>query len=254
MSTDSTHTHLHRAPIVEALVEFGVELAPGFDFAKNVSSLSAPFGEEYPGLKRLFSFEAGLQMEDEGLRLGDAAGRLAGHAYWSADQKQVAQIKLDSFAFNRLAPYEGLDAYSAEIRKCWAAYQQLLQPVSVRRIALRFINKIMLPLGGKNDLDLALYLVNGPKLAEPESFLLEGFLHQHLVVEQATGLKGRILLTIEPPSDGCIPLIFDIEVFKAELRVEPDAEQIWSILQDLRGLKNRLFLQNLTEKCLNLFH
>jgi uncharacterized protein (TIGR04255 family) len=49
-----------------------------------------------------------------------------------------------------------------------------------------------------------------------------------------------------------LPLIFDIDVFQAGL-FDAKSDEIWTILEGLRNLKNDIFFKSLTDKAKDLF-
>ena len=80
-----------------------------------------------------------------------------------------------------------------------------------------------------------------------------GFIHQHSAVETATGNRVNTVLMSQPKEDTKLPLIFDIEALR-NVQVEPtDWSAIEAIIASLRLLKNRVFADTLTERCLKLF-
>ena len=62
------------------------------------------------------------------------------------DERQLVQVRVQGFSFNRLAPYTSLDDYLPEIKRTWGLYVDLVKPVQVRQIRVRYINRILLPM------------------------------------------------------------------------------------------------------------
>lgn len=168
------------------------------------------------------------------------------------DEKQLVQVRAEGFSFNRLAPYTGLDDYLPEIERTWKMFIKLAAPVQIRTVRLRYINRMLLPVS-TNGVELQDYLKIGPRLPDETRFTLVGFLDQQAAVENATGNRVNIVLTGRPEENEQAPIIFDITAecpTKAEI-------QNWAWLldqiQSLRALKNHIFKNTLTEKCLSLF-
>ncbi len=169
------------------------------------------------------------------------------------DGKQLVQFRPNGYSFNRLAPYGSLDDYLPEIEETWGMFQDLAKPVLMRKIGMRMINRILLPMtDGK--LKFEDYLRVPPRLPEtgsPLSFL--GFLDQHMVIDPDTGNRANIVKTTEVPEDGGLPLILDIDVFHLFKTIPGEWSEIQGRLESLRDLKNRIFRNALTQQCLNLF-
>jgi len=117
---------------------------------------------------------------------------------------------------------------------------------------LRYINRIPVPLGS-GPVDLADYFSMGPGIPEEEGLTFVNFLNRYSLVEMKTGHQVNIILAAEGIGEQSLPVILDIEAV-GELAVEPtDWQAILVKIQALRELKNRIFLNTLTPKCLTLF-
>jgi uncharacterized protein (TIGR04255 family) len=168
------------------------------------------------------------------------------------DEKQLIQLRREGFSFNRLAPYDSLDTYLPEIERTWNIYREMIHPTGLRRIALRYINRLLLPLDGGN-LRLSDHLENAPQLPEGTNLAFTGFLHQHQAVEVGTGHKVAIIITSQANVNGELPIILDITTSK-DCRTDPSHwEDIRDIIFALRDLKNQVFKRSLTESCLNRY-
>ena len=123
----------------------------------------------------------------------------------------------------------------------------------VRKIGIRMINRIMLPMdGGK--LDFGHFLTVTPRLPDtgsPLGFL--GFLDQQMALDSETGNRANIVKTTELPQGDQLPMILDIDVFYPCEAAPADWQVIRDRLDSLRSLKNRIFRNTLTKQCLNLF-
>jgi uncharacterized protein (TIGR04255 family) len=78
------------------------------------------------------------------------------------------------FSFNRLAPYTTLDDYLPEIERAWLLYVDLVSPVQIRVIRLRYINRMLLPMPA-NQLDLDEFLEIGPRVPDEEKLVCLAF-------------------------------------------------------------------------------
>jgi uncharacterized protein (TIGR04255 family) len=162
------------------------------------------------------------------------------------------QVRTQGFSFNRLAPYSTLDDYLPEIERTWRLYVEVATPVVTRLVRLRYINRIPLPMeGGKIELDE--FLTIGPRLANEPKLNLTGFLVQQTAVETDSGHQVSLVLTAQAPDSGKLPVILDIGV-ASPLRTEPaDWSAIRQTVDSLRRLKNQIFMNTLTDRCIQLF-
>jgi uncharacterized protein (TIGR04255 family) len=172
-----------------------------------------------------------------------------GYFFWSADKRQAVQARLDGFSFSRLRPYESWNALHAEAQRLWELYVQVAQPLSVERVALRYINRIELP----TPLDLEEYLATYPELGDGCPQTLSD-LYMRLVAQQGA---ATVVITeaIDDSSvkPGSAAFILDIDVFQRVRFPPSDSSQLWSILAEIRKLKNDVFFNSITSKTAALF-
>jgi len=250
MST--THLKLAHAPIVEAVLDIDCDMPPGTDLAALQGAARDEFKSHYP--------KSRIQFLDEHILARTAAkpahfsSRRALQAlqFLHEDEKQLVQVRAQGFSFNRLAPYTSLDDYLPEIQRTWSIFIKLAAPVQVRFVRLRYINRLVIPLTDQR-MELVDYFKVSPRLPEEDKLVMVGFLHQHAALEPATGHHANMVLTSQPKVEGKLPVIFDIVVTAVENGAVEDWIRILSRIQSLRDLKNRIFRNTLTEKCLNLF-
>ena len=174
---------LKNAPIIEAVIEFHCELPPGQDRSGWETALNQRFVAEYPQCQAQHLQEVQFQVGIGGDVPAAKAVRQGVHGFrhLSADGKQLVQCRIDGFFFNRLSPYTSFDNYLPEALRCWDLYREVAEPVIVRQVCLRYINRLLLPLT-EGQLSLGKYLKNPPVMATPadgEPFSFVEFVHQH---------------------------------------------------------------------------
>jgi uncharacterized protein (TIGR04255 family) len=117
---------------------------------------------------------------------------------------------------------------------------------------LRYINRILIPMTA-NTIDLDEFLKIGPRLPDEDRLVLSGFLSQQAAVEKETGHQVNLVLTAQLPTKEKLPVIFDITVASLATVEPTDWSNILRLIRLLRLLKNRLFANTLTAKCIELF-
>jgi uncharacterized protein (TIGR04255 family) len=73
-------------------------------------------------------------------------GKTEGYIFHSKNENKIVQARLDGFTFNKLRAYEDWNKFHSEARELWELYDKIIKPISVDRIALRYINRIEIPL------------------------------------------------------------------------------------------------------------
>lgn len=249
---NAPHVKLLHPPIVEAVLDVDCDMAPAFDLATVEKTSREVFRDQYPKFRALF-----LEEHQIGQKAGQpiqfsAQHRLQALQFLKEDEKQLVQVRMQGFTFNRLAPYTSLDDYLPEIKRAWGLFASIAAPVQIRAVRLRYINRILLPLrnGG---VELEDYLKVGPRLPDEDRLRFAGFLNQYTAIEIESGHQVNIVLTSQPPENDGVPIIFDICVTSVKTAEPENWDWLLEKTQSLRDLKNRLFRNTLTEQCLNLF-
>lgn len=246
------HLSLARPPIVEAVLDIDCDMPSDFNVVSITDRAKAAFSDDYPlGKKGMIQQ---LQFGGVGAQpiAVSSAPTLQVLRFFQHDEKQLIQIRADGFSFNRLAPYPGMDMLKDELRRTWDEFVRLTKPLQVRTVRLRFINRIQLPLtNGKVDTDD--FLQCGPRLADEQRLVLVGWLNQNVVVDTRTNSLITTVMSLEPAVADAIPLIFDIRT-ERNVGLEPnDWLALDACIESLRDLKNMIFKNSLTAKCLALF-
>jgi uncharacterized protein (TIGR04255 family) len=234
------------------VLDIDCDLPPGFAVAALEDASYAQFRDHYPKRRTQFIQECKIEMKPDVPVSMSARPAIQAFQFAQEDERQLVQVRAEGFSFNRLSPYTSLDDYLPEIERTWRLYVDLVSPVQIRLIRLRYINRILVPLtAGMVDLDE--FLKVGPRLPDEETLLLSGFLSQQFAIEKHTGHQLNLVLTPQPRTDDKLPIILDITVGSGAVGDSTDWSNVLPTIQSLRSLKNRTFANTLTEKCIELF-
>jgi uncharacterized protein (TIGR04255 family) len=250
--TDEQFTHLPKAPITEAVVEIRTRPTTVFQESPVRSSLEATLnGYHYLDSPRLIRGQMRIgggqpvaqTLEDLGWK---------GVRFQTPDEKHVAQFNRDGFAFSRLEPYENWQRFSSEALRLWEIYKGLAEPAAFDRLGLRFVNRILLPVG---DRDFGNYIQPAPSAPGALDLPFSGFLHQDALAVPGHPYGITVIRTIQEPAASDISpiaLIFDIDVFTIP-GTALDSITISDRLEEMRWLKNKVFFGGVTDNALELF-
>lgn len=239
-------------PIVEAVIDIHCDYPPNFDLSECEQQAKEAFSKNYPQHRQVFFQEHKIQQgEGTSPELSIRKG-ISAHQFLQADSKQLVQVRVGGYSFNRLAPYTSLDDYLPEMENTWNLYVGVAHPVQVKAISLRYINRILLPLeSGAVDLDS--YFQIGPRIPDEETLAMTGFLNQYQLTEKSTGNQVSTVLTSQQIEGGRLPVILDNTVSARTSCLTGDWSTIRGAILELRNLKNHIFEKALTQKCLDLF-
>lgn len=238
------------APITEALLDIRVELPGGIDIAK-LESFHDNIRERFPEKRQRIAIAGRFELSPEGLTetlpVSDVPD---GYRFRSLTENKVVQARMDGFTFNKLKPYEKWQVFCSESKSLWDIYAKSFSPKKITRIALRYINRIEVPLPIK---DFKEYILTTPEVAPNLPQSLAHFFMQIVVPNQEIEASAIITETMEPPTESQrLPLILDIDVFKERIYVD-GKEEIWNDFEKLRVFKNDIFFNSITDKAKELF-
>ncbi len=242
---------LPNAPITEALIDIRIKVIEGFDVDRFLALHDAISGQ-YPDKKARHKWEGKLEFKKGAPPISDTAETVDGYIFTSTDGKQIFQARIDGFTFNRLKPYDKWETFRDEALRLWKLYKDFVSPEIVR-VALRFINKIDIPLSPETVFDFDDYLAAGPIVPKGLPQGISSFLTRMVINDPGLDAAAIITQAFEQLVDPkFVPIIFDIDVFKQESK-GINEEEAWKILEKLRDFKNKIFFASITDKTKELF-
>jgi uncharacterized protein (TIGR04255 family) len=240
-------THYEKAPIAEALIDIqfkGPETTP-----VELLELQSREGASYPERKPLFfaavRFEGTQVDQPPGITTHPSTQR--GWAFLTADKLQLWQVRVDGFTFSRLAPYQSWPPFRDEALRLWQISKTVCKPESVTRVAVRYINRLELPLPLKDFKD---YLLTVPEVSPHLPQGLSNYFMQLQIPQE--DIKAMLVLNqqlvtpnLDPPPR-TVSVILDIDLFRAQ-ELPQDEHGLWSFLQELHDKKNEIFEACITD-------
>lgn len=254
MLSEPPALRLDRAPIIEAVVDFHCDLPPALHRGQFHSSAQKAFVEAYPEFRTSVIHEQELAVQPGKQPKSSTRQTVRGYQSIARDKKQLVQSRFDGFSFHRLSPYTTLDDYLLEIQRCWEIYVQFAQVVVVKKIALRYINRLELPLTD-GTVSIGAFLSNGPVMprVNQSDMRLTGFMHQHRMMDAVSKNEANVILAAQPSQPTVLPIILDVDVSRA-VRLSPSNwAEFLPLIASLRSLKNDIFRHTLTPQCLRSY-
>jgi uncharacterized protein (TIGR04255 family) len=177
-----------------------------------------------------------------------SAQRQIGYRFSSKDGRHIAQATTDEFLFSRLHPYTSWKEFKSEAQRIWEPYRDLVSPVSIKRVGLRFINRLSFP----NPCDYDNYLKSPPVVPEGLPQSVSGFLTQVMMEDPQNKVSSALIQVSHPSVDPDFSeVILDISSSK-QGDFDLDEKKIWSMFDLLRDTKNCIFFNSITEKTLKM--
>ena len=199
-----------KAPITQALIDIQVYSGHLPDLAA-LASPPPEIAADYPGILPVFTGNATISMNP-----GDATKFEAKQIGYSrsgkTEHKYALQARLDGLTVSRLAPYETWEQLRDEFLRVWEWYAAIVQPDSITRLAVRYSNRLDLPLPFRDFKD---YLCTTPEIGGDLPAGLSGFIMQlQIPMPDLTGMVVLNEAIVPPARDGVASIMLDIDVFQ----------------------------------------
>lgn len=241
---------LSKPPIQEALIDL-VIAGPALEKA-DIQAIAAEVSGEGWVEQQIDTFEAEFNSggPDGQMHFRTKPTSFEGFSVSSPDSTRVFQVRGDRLTASHVRSYESWESLEADAARLLEAFTRRAGPVTIGRMAARFINSVAIP--DQFDGDWSLMLTRPPEAPEgvygvsPKSFFL-----RQVLSGLAGGLTANLAIgtgTTEPTSDQTL-LLVDVDVFK--MCSEPATfAQVQGQLTEIRRAKNALFFGSLHEAAL----
>lgn len=174
----------------------------------------------------------------------------------SEDQRGIIQLRLDGFTHNRTKPdpydvWPGWSSMREEARQAWEMYADALQLTEITRLAVRYINQIVIP---DSPVELYDYFSAPPKIPSdfPYQDMLDFSSSVTIKVPKYNALAVVKHYPLPQVYPGAVVVALDIDVFRPG-KVLLESFSIWETLDQLRELKNTIFEASLLHRTKELF-
>jgi len=248
------YTTFPKPPITEAIFDIKIDVLEKHKL-DDLLFLHDKIKAKYPIKDEKFQWQTGFEVKP-GLapKISQHSGELLGYLFRSSDKKNIVQSRLDGYTFNILN-YNNWNSFQSEAKENWKLYCEIAKPKKITRLALRYINKIYIPMPIVN---LEEYIITLPKVANKlEEYKWSNYLMKVEIENLNIKAKAIIAQTLEEiiyvNNQQFLPLIFDIDVFRID-NIDTNSDIVWQIFKELRLFKNEVFFESITEKTKELFY
>jgi uncharacterized protein (TIGR04255 family) len=233
--------HLSKAPIREAVFDIGVEPCPDVT-ADAFDAFAEKVQREFPDSKPIRTVQAEFDVGGEAPGVRSKPPQTLGTICWNELKTRAVQARLDGFTVNHVQGYESWDVLRAQAHRLWTDYVAIGRPRKVIRCALRYINRLELPVL----VDMSANLLTRPEVAAELPQLVDDFF-MRVLVPFPNGMKASITQASEPMAEDDAKvrgLILDINAFSTRMFNVSD-DSLWEEFDALRTIKNQCFFSSL---------
>lgn len=238
---------LTKAPIREALIDFRAtsEVPPTPD---SFASYSRMLGGEFEEQKPIWSSQWKVELQSSGIEMEKPVSEIIGARLSSKTGNIVIQVQSNGVSTSVLQPYQNWEHLLSMFKRAWEAYREVFRPISVTRIASRYINEFLVP---RQSSQIGDWLRAPPRLPSAIGFDVQSEFSRHELVDLPTECTVLLSRAISLQG-GNWSVILDIDAIR-QRELAPNDEAIWKSLDGLRDLKNRAFFGLLTKQAVDHF-
>ena len=241
--------NLTNSPILEAVIHWEAHSSKPLEQILLKEELTKRL-PEYPIIKPQYGIEARIGWTPDDTSQFSQRTQWDGFRLEDSPTNYVAQFTHTGIAFSRVKSYESWENFKTEALRVWDVFVELAEPKTIRRLGVRFINRILL----KQDESISTYLTSEPYRLSGLEISPKSFFYQDTYLVSNYPYQINLVRTIQPEQSGAgseKALIVDIDVFTNE--VSSIRENLNQQLAEMRWLKNKIFFSNITETALNNF-
>jgi len=242
------HKQYKNPPIVEAVCEF--QFIPGQPWDITIPGIIyEKIKDRFPEKKQQMGIELGIKPREAQLesKIEMLPARMQ---FLRSDKKALIQVGLDLLVVNHLIPYPRWENFKPIILENFKVYLQVAKPSGIRRIGLRYINKIDFE---SSEVELESYFKFYPKLASDLPQVYETFIARvEIPYEEGRDRLILSLATAVPEKPGIVSIILDLDYAMVKPKTVPlDDIETW--IEKAHTKLESAFEACITDKCRKLF-
>lgn len=247
LTTKSTRERFKNPPIVEAIIAVTIQPLPESALAtlENLSTTVATFGYSFETKMTQHALEFAIE---KGVSRASNRDEVKGYQFFSADRTFAFQILRTGLIFSQLGHYESWELFTAEARKIWDVYLAAIGEVSIAQYAVRYINKIYVPLGEPTENYINLHISVPPDLPQA---IFDPYLRLTFRLDDPTGMLTHQQGILPSEKEGFASILLDNDFSFPASDLIP--EDLWPAIDSVRDIKDHYFFNMLTDKMKETF-
>lgn len=237
------HETLVNAPIVEAVVDLRVELAPDSIEADVLAAIEGEFAEFSQKQNQLH-----YHLDPDA---ATSVVSIASVLLQAQGEPVMVNGGPRGFAASQMRPYGDWSSFRDSVRRLWERYRRVVRPVRCVRLGLRYVNKI--DIAPDEEVGQVLtWIPVAPPLLAPDGFLTATTSFVAPFADRDAAVKVILHLPQRRDVDSGAQVLLDIDAFR-QTSLGADDEAIWEGLEVLRGIKNEVFFGSITNRARERF-
>ncbi|MCY4613112.1 MAG: TIGR04255 family protein [Nitrospira sp.] len=242
-----------RPPVREAIIDIQIDALPE-EVLPKLKECGTEFESLYPKTETQYLGMISMKFSDADMT-SEQNKQIRGYIFKSSDENRWVQLRRDGFTFNLLkqdpmAEWPGWQVLREEAERVWDKYVRATGTVEIKRLAVRYINQLVIPEG---EIELPDYFTEPPRIPDG---LPQRLNHYFSRIEVNNPDPNALVIITQAPAPNRYQsqptFTLDIDVIR-ERRMPLDSFDLWRTLDRFRGLKNTVFEASLHPKAKTLF-
>lgn len=253
MASQPTVPSYSHPPVREAIIDIQID-ALSEELLPKLKDCGTELETLYPKSETQYLGTISMQFSDADMTSAQNK-QVCGYIFKSSDEKRCVQLRRDGFTFNLLKPdpmaeWPGWNVLRDEAHRVWDQYLRVTNTAEIKRLAVRYINQIVIPEG---EIELLDYFTEPPRIPDRLPQHLNHFFSR-IEVNNPDPEALIIITQVPAPQQYQSQPTFtlDIDVIR-ERRMPLNSFDLWRTLDRFRELKNTVFEASLHPKAKTLF-
>ncbi len=244
---------LENSPIILAILQIRYKLIETSSFDLNeLSKINHLLAKTYPQNVKKHTHQ--VTIKDQNRQKPTATfheGHLESIMYISEDKQKNFEITNNKITYSQSSKYEGWDKFVLDIKDSWdIIYKRLLKDkIILTGLSIRNVNKIELTEKEINPVDYFNTVIYAKEGVIPDS--VNVFSLRYVIPSNKENIHSNVSLSVEPSVGETLPFVFDIDVLYNK-ETEYNTDDVWTMFNKIRGIKNDIFYKTLTEKTIEI--
>jgi uncharacterized protein (TIGR04255 family) len=247
LTINSEQKRFKNPPIIEAIIAVTIRTLPesSLEALKNLSPQLADLGYSFETPITNHALEFAIEND---VSKASSRDEMAGYRFFSTDRRFAFQILRTGLIFSQLGHYESWELFTAEARKIWNIYLSAIAEVGLVQYAVRYINKISIPLGEPLENYIRLHISVPVDLPQEIS---NPYLRLTFMLSNPDGSLTHQQGMLPLEEQGFATTLLDNEFTFPAADLTP--ANLWLAIDAVRGTKDNFFFNMLTDKMKEAF-
>ncbi len=236
---------LKNAPIVESVIEIKFDNSTTDDI-NSLKEIHEKIRTDFPLIDEKYSFRSSFHIDNTGIKQESEKEikRLEAITFFNNEKDRIIEVNLNKFSFRQNTKYTNWNDFKGNAKKFWDIAESVINPTSINRLGLRYINKIEFD----NSFELTDYFNIGT-IKNVENDVIN-FYHSIVLLNDKKDSRANISIVKQEGNSNsdAIDIFVDIDVYKQKPNLKGN---VWDEYDLLRDFKNELFFKIVTNKTIN---